>query len=300
VNKVGVIFKPLHIVCVRKTGVCQKLSVRKRLSDRIFLTDSFWQNLSDRRSESPPPARFRPPLNVRLGIILKPQAFLCIMILLFLFCFTLFKSASPRPTTRTQNGWKVAAASSCCRLRAASSSAISSSVAASSRCGLASWTRPTFLFCFSWTLHASLVPSKQQWLPRARARALQCKRPCWQKSLPLPGLTIVWSDGLELLWSRVLRWFIAHAVTSGVQTTMASPGSWLGGLPRVGGSLLGAAALTAAILGISGGLELLCSKGLSWVIACVGGIQANNNGFPQLLVGRAARFRRGLCLEQQL
>jgi hypothetical protein len=41
-----------------------------------------------------------------------------------------------------------------------------------------------------------------------------------------------------------------------------------------GRSLLGAAASTAAVSGISGGLELFCSRELAWVIARVGGIQA--------------------------
>jgi len=33
----------------------------------------------------------------------------------------------------------------------------------------------------------------------------------------------IWSDGLELLWSRALAWVIAHVVIGGIQTTNASP-----------------------------------------------------------------------------
>ncbi len=112
-NKVDVIY-PLQLTSVRKT-VFQKLSSRKRRSDRsvrMVLIDSNRVVLTDSARifltvvQKAPPAYFHPPLNdVRLGTIsvtAHQTLFVCIMILLFLFCFILrvFKSAFPRSTTR--------------------------------------------------------------------------------------------------------------------------------------------------------------------------------------------------------
>ena len=140
----------------------------------------------------------------------------------------------------------------------------------------------------SWTLHASSVASKQQRLPRARP--LQCERPCWQKSLPLPDLALsFWS-----LPSGVMGWSCFRR--EGTASSVASKQQWLPGL------LVGRVAQGRRVSAWSSSFDC-CHLGhqqrigaalLERVIMghCTRWWRPNNNDFARLLVRRVARDRR--------